>query len=966
MNIDTDLLSKILDSLHNQVVVIDKNMIIRYYNQVFESFLLLNMKENPGIQDKALGNILPEKLHFIQQIVEECFESRTIIQQISQLDYNNQMVFYKIVAIPYFSENGQQNCILILYSITDVELKKKELNQQIQFHEKLIRRLPLGVYMFDNNQGDSVISLWNPRMRDYFDISPQDAIGRSIQEILDKETVKRHMKALEQIKLTGLYYQFPAEYIKTPHGMKYFQTILAPLSDPESPTQEFMGIMEDVTEKIHKDLDLARYQEKLKNTLKDTSDKLSETNAEISSIMENSYGISIFSLDLTMKYRVFNSHHQFFMKNRLNIAIEKGQSLSKVIMELHDKETSFKNHLEAAATGKNVIVQLHYKIGEGNEIFMDAVFSPLFSQNEIIGITVILFDTTEHREAEREAEIFKSVADNADYGVLLTDLQFNILYSNNYWKNLFPKKYNTQGKDNLSDILSEERLRKIKGSIRNIHNSYKKSQIELDIPSKDKNATTILMNYVPYRGIDENVEGFSFTSLDITPMKEAREALIQARNNAERSSLFKSSFVANMSHEIRTPLNAILGFAGLLNEKITDPLLKPQLESIVSSGKILKELVNDILDFSKIEAGKMSYKPQYISILPFFREIYEMFFLQAKKKCLSFSFESVGGIPDILFFDPQRLRQIIINLIGNALKFTLWGSIILKIDYDKDNEQLILDFIDTGIGISQKDQQHIFSPFEQQETKDSRSFEGTGLGLSITKKIIELMNGSIHLNSENWMGSKFRIQLPITCPESANKVIIKETADLYTPELDLRCYIEESLLSKRLRKYGEKNNLHFTPLLQDIHIESSDISCVVITNLTPIENLSEEINIIKFLEKDRINESEKRKNIRYVANEYDEDIKPGIIHSILKQIEMKKSSYNMDFTSLDPKGRELITHCLKTRNFQDIHEALIIMREIEKEPHDYTSRLESALTTFDIPKLNKLMDYLKENLKKET
>ncbi|MBF0224987.1 MAG: response regulator [Desulfobacterales bacterium] len=227
----------------------------------------------------------------------------------------------------------------------------------------------------------------------------------------------------------------------------------------------------------------------------------------------------------------------------------------------------------------------------------------------------------------------------------------------------------------------------------------------------------------------------------------------------------KSEFLANMSHEIRTPMNAILGFADLLKGHILEPKYKKYLNGILSGGKTLLSLINDILDLSKIESGKMELCPEPSDIHSIINDFQNMFCVIKKEKNLTFNIKITNQVPKFVVIDETRLKQILFNLIGNSFKFTEQGIITLKVDGQQKQDQkkeidLFFEVIDTGIGIPKKQQQIIFEAFKQQNGQSTRKYGGTGLGLTITKKLIEIMNGAITVESETQKGSIFKFFLP--------------------------------------------------------------------------------------------------------------------------------------------------------------------------------------------------------------
>ena len=245
-------------------------------------------------------------------------------------------------------------------------------------------------------------------------------------------------------------------------------------------------------------------------------------------------------------------------------------------------------------------------------------------------------------------------------------------------------------------------------------------------------------------------------------LSEYAARLLKAKEEAEHHNRLKSQFLANMSHEIRTPMNSVIGFADILSKMITDPKQLSYLESIRSSGNNLLMLINDILDLSRIEAGKLNLELTPINLRDLLEEIRQIFFLQLKEKKLLFTIQVDNSLPDRVFLSAVRMRQILFNLVGNAIKFTDSGSVSMIV-YAVNSKQtghidLHLQVADTGIGIPKEALERIFMAFSQHHNEFAK-YQGTGLGLSITQRLVEAMNGTIHVESELKKGSVFKVVL---------------------------------------------------------------------------------------------------------------------------------------------------------------------------------------------------------------
>lgn len=251
---------------------------------------------------------------------------------------------------------------------------------------------------------------------------------------------------------------------------------------------------------------------------------------------------------------------------------------------------------------------------------------------------------------------------------------------------------------------------------------------------------------------------------DITDRKKAEAAMIEAKNLAEQSALLKETFLANMSHEIRTPMNAIIGFAELLLKKNLGIEERDYIRIVKNSGENLLRIINDILDISKINSGMMAFEEHPLSIRELFLSLKAMISQTANEKNLTLSFVSDTTIPDTLLGDATRLTQILLNLIGNAVKFTKKGEVKVHAKILREDLkvcELEISVTDTGIGIPDNKLEYIFERFSQAESHTTRSYGGTGLGLSIAKQLIELQDGSIRIKSRQGSGTEVSFVLPL-------------------------------------------------------------------------------------------------------------------------------------------------------------------------------------------------------------
>lgn len=427
----------------------------------------------------------------------------------------------------------------------------------------------------------------------------------------------------------------------------------------------------------------------------------------------------------------------------------------------------------AMASGRLMEGDYSYRVEEkgAKELCIAAnAFNEMAARTE-----TLLKDLSENKkELSRQLNFNTKLLESIPSPIYYLDKDGVFLGANSAWADFFNLDRKTCKGKTVTDIYSEfgDFATLMSNKTKLLINDHAQQSFDTTILNSNNEQYSILVLNTDFSHSNGEFAGIIGTIIDLTRLKLAEketESALKDKIRAETANETKSQFLANMSHEMRTPLTAIIGLAETLidEEQKTEDRME-SVQTIIRSGKHLSQLINDLLDLSKVEAGKLELDTQYRSIPDMISEISALAQIQSSNKEISFKTNYHFPIPEKIKTDDLRLKQIIINLIGNAIKFTDKGSVSLEIEYSRSDASLLFSITDTGIGISEEQAQRLFAPFMQADISTTRKYGGTGLGLHLSKKLAKLLGGTLTLQSALGEGSCFTVTIPTNFEQNQN------------------------------------------------------------------------------------------------------------------------------------------------------------------------------------------------------
>jgi len=517
-----------------------------------------------------------------------------------------------------------------------------------------------------------------------------------------------------------------------------------------------------------------------------------------------------------------------------------GRRLEELIVQ-PGAEPAFLTNIQRIAEGAVLQGSMKRKRKDGFLVDVEVHAKRLLADGAYSGAFALFQDITKRVEAEtalrQSEEVFRTLCAAAPVGVFRLDENGGGIYANDRMKEIHGRDNDEINLDPSVGIHPEDVERVISNRCAHLERGGRFAD-QFRYVKANGEVVWVSLQGGPIQGSDGRLQGYVGVLEDITRLREAHEQMREAKEAADAASRAKSEFLANMSHEIRTPMNGILGMTELALDTELDPSQREYLNAVKYSADSLLTVINDILDFSKIEVGKLNLDPIEFNLRDHLGQAMKILAARAHEKDLELACFVPPELPDFVVGDPVRLRQVILNLVGNAIKFTEKGEVVLRVEMEPEQtEGMSLHFAvaDTGIGISPEKQQLIFEPFSQADSSTTRRFGGTGLGLSISSRLIAMMSGRIWVESEFGRGSTFHFtarfgRASVSCAAaSADPAILENLRVLIVDDnATNRQILEKTLSYWKMRPTAAPGAAAGLALLQEAEASGSPFGLMVV------------------------------------------------------------------------------------------------------------------------------------------
>ncbi|MEO8494415.1 MAG: PAS domain-containing protein [Planctomycetota bacterium] len=634
----------------------------------------------------------------------------------------------------------------IATDVTKDKLAQQAFRESEAVYHSLVESLPLNVIRKDL-QGRIVFC--NKKNCDSMKMSRDELLGKTDFDLFPAELARKYTVDDRRVIETGeLLHDVEAHH--TSDGEQIYVEILkGPVLDADGGTAGIQVMFWDVTDRKRAEVALT-YERYLLHSLLDNLPD------------------SIYFKDQQSRFtRVSSGLAKKFGITNPNDAI--GKSDADFFTTEH-AEQARRDEQEVIRTGEPILDKVEKETwSEHEDTWCSTTKLPLRNSNgETIGTFGISRDITEFKRAQahlaRERDLLKTIIDNIPDLIFIKDRAGRFVAVNAAMLRVLNVKAEEEviGKTDFDFSPPELAANYVADDQMVMRSGKPMIDHEEFAPDPDGNEVWLLTTKVPLRDENGKVTGLVGIGRNITNRKRAEQELLAAKEAADAANRAKSDFLANMSHEIRTPMNAIIGMTELVLDTRLAPAQRDYLGMVRDSGESLLTVINDILDFSKIEAGKLDLDNTLFDLRENLGDTMKSLGLRAHNKNLELAFRVESDVPRALFGDVGRLRQIVVNLVGNAIKFTAKGEVVVDVRCVLKTEIVAKCHItvrDTGIGIPADKLESIFDEFEQVDSSTTRQFGGTGLGLAISSRLVDLMGGKIWVESRVGQGSEFHFNI---------------------------------------------------------------------------------------------------------------------------------------------------------------------------------------------------------------
>ncbi len=606
------------------------------------------------------------------------------------------------------------------------DCSKADLVRMLQHHRMLLANQGEGIGIVDLQ--DRFVFV-NPAAEKIFGLPEAGLVGRSLAEFLDESGLQA-VASENQRRKRGATSRYELKIVRPDGQPRWISVTAVPRRDEQHQVIGVYGIFRDVTDQLRFELTLRESEETLRAIIESTADGILVVDRDWRLIHANQRLADMW--DAPAKWMEPAAGEQLILH-----AARQVKNPAAFLRQLRST---------ASVPGESVD-SLEFLDGRVFEVYS----RPLARGQEAVGRVWSFRDITELKRAEeaarREYAKVAAMISGMDEGILFVDGSDRIVEVNDY----FCRIMHLEQEQLLGMPISAFSSHEIMGVLIECSQQIQRGDlIGTVVRQRPLGPAEVLLRIQPIDQ-DGRYDGVLLNVINVTE-------LVRARREAEQANIAKGEFLANMSHEIRTPLNGVIGITELALRSELSEELADQLHMIKSSADALMTLVNDVLDFSKVEAGKVELRLVEFSLAALLAEAVEVLTLKAREKGLDLSVRIAPGVPGRLVGDSMRLRQVLVNLIGNAVKFTEVGQIVLGVgvvDGNQDEVSLRFSVADSGIGIPAERHDAIFDAFAQADGSTTRRFGGTGLGLAISTRLVELMGGRLRVDSQVGRGSTF-------------------------------------------------------------------------------------------------------------------------------------------------------------------------------------------------------------------